>query len=274
MTHQDGSAHSYDVPDDDEPTVAEFRPRKLQSWMRNVSKAQIPMKNGKYRVALLAGGPRDVANQMREKLAKCRVYIKYHWESDKEHSWNGEAHSDVDFAIFLKDFASHSQQDKFVLEMRDKGLRWIRTQRKMAAFTGALGQQGIRTVDAHGKRLEPLNTSVMFWGEDLLPKPKEKFPEPPKFALDKPAIEDAASKLGYRVAPLAVVDPTKLDLVNPLPTVNFVVQQAISPVSLPAPRKKMPSPQLAVLASLLHQMCADEEVQVLCSPKELTFTAA
>lgn len=234
-------------------------------------------KNGEYYVTLLAGASPDFARNVRTKLARKGVYAKYHWDDSKEAHWRREVPKDVDFVIVVKDGVSHKLCVPFVARCRRAGIRWITTQSKVATLFGALANHKIRTG-------APLNSSVMIFNEDLR---TESEPEAAEETVQTEDTEIPQTELLYarensvEVQPPAVNEPVALstvgralDPVNPIPAVNVIIQTALSPVPLPEPSKGSPSPQVMALSSILFRMCRDEGVSVICTPKDITFSAA
>lgn len=98
-----------------------------------------PPRNGKYYKALLAGGPADVATEIKDRLIhSSRVLVVEHWAYDKPKAYQRPIPEDVDLAIILKDMASHSLEGAVKTKAKAKGIRVIRTQRKWAALRSAL----------------------------------------------------------------------------------------------------------------------------------------
>lgn len=99
----------------------------------------ITPKNGQFPVALLAGGPADLAREIGQRLReKLGVVVAHHWEDDKPRQWQRRVPDDVDITIFLKDFASHSQDGLISRQCSVQKVPFLRTQRKWATMYSAL----------------------------------------------------------------------------------------------------------------------------------------
>lgn len=235
---------------------------KQQDGRRNTARTRpLTKKNGKYRVLLLAGGPRDLAKDIRLKLARRGLYVKYHWESDKDHQFHRDIPTDVDFVITLKDFMGHSQEYAVVAQCKDRNMRWIRSGRKMINIE--------HNLTAHRLLKEyPLPeqyVATMQWGENLGKEPVAKEPEPEKIIREVARVVDFKAE----VLPRATADLQAM-------LIKEITERDPQRASfvMPAPKAGIPSPQLAYMAAMLQRLCAEEMVQLMCSPSELTFNAA
>jgi hypothetical protein len=225
---------------------------------------EVSMKNGRYRVALLVGTPADLARKLREKLGRQRgVLAKHHWEAGRVESNDRPIPKDVDIVIIFTDFLSHTGYYKVVQKAKEAGVRVIRTVTKSAKMYAALNNY-MRTAEAIPEHI--LSTTV--FGDDLAEDPADREVEIPKYIRSAPPPVVEVPVLGEVTAkaPLKAMDAT--------PTVQIVVQQALSPIELPKRTPGIPSSQLAALAAALHQMCSEERVSILCTPTELNFSKA
>lgn len=231
----------------------------------------ITKKNGRYPVALLAGGPRDLASELQQKLARGRgLFVKYHLDYSRQIAWGRPLPRDVDLVIILKDMMSHENHYKVVALAKSAGVRFVRTQRKLSHMVGALYAAGLAN-----DSLPEQTIATMRFDEDL-ELYEEDVPEeqPPKFE-DAPVISEAIEVSEAVSVPVLGEVTAKAPLI-PTPSnleasVSLVLEQAISPMKIPELKKGQPSPQLACLASTLFRLCSDEGVSVLCTPNELTF---
>lgn len=217
----------------------------------------MPMKNGKFHIVLLAGGPRDIAREIRDKLAAKRdVFIKYHYEYDKEQQWNKPIPKDVDFVIVLKDMISHSLFYKIKESCKQAGLRWIVTQRKLSIMTAALANYGIRRSDGI-----PVNVQSVAYFDNSEP---EIAP-----VITHPAVRKAKEKN---------VEPAKKVVVQkeePAKEVNIFVSPAPVPEGTPlTPRQGVPRPETMVLIAALQQMVQDDKVSIMITPTQIAIEPA
>lgn len=251
--------HTASLMDRYKPAVLVVPPAEPERKRKNTNRTYpLTCKNDRYRVVLLAGGPRDLAREIRSRLAQQRgMYVKYHWPADKPNQWDRDIPVDVDLVIFLKDFASHSQQSNLVPKCKASGIRWIRTQRKWAAMSGIMAQHGLLSSPPI-----PFDILANMKFEDDLPEAKaaEQVEE------EAEATEPAAQAL--------VSAPDQLAVTERPQTLPQILEEAARPaLGLPIPRKKLPSPRLAALAAVVMAMCADEEVSLMCTGTEMTFSA-
>lgn len=101
-------------------------------------------KNGQYHVALLVGGPADIARELRERLARERgVLVKYHMEWKRPRAFQSPIKRDVDVVIILTDMLGHPDEALVVKTAKSAGVPFIRTQRKWATLGSALSARGI-----------------------------------------------------------------------------------------------------------------------------------
>jgi hypothetical protein len=239
----------------------------------------LPMKNKKYFVVLLAGGPRDIAREVRARLADCRnIYVKYHWEYESERQWQKPIPKDVDFVIGLKDMMGHSKFDLMKKAGKKADVRWIITQRKWAIMAAALHNHGIKAADP----LPIEFTSTMVFAEDLepasTPAPAETPPPPaelPKEPVIVPVEEPkplANSGVDGRLwMPTdSVYDKSQVDVPVPVPQVAAAQQ----PIVLPLPRLGAPSPETMVLISALYQRAQDDGINIMITPTSLNIESA
>ena len=211
----------------------------------------LPMQNRRFHIVLLAGGPRDLAREIRDKLAKARsIFVKYHREYDKEHQWSKPIPKDVDFVIMLKDMMSHPMFDKMRRACSDAGLRWVVTQRKMSTMIAALNNYGIRSSEGI-----PVNIASVAYFND-----------------SEPAVESAPAKpieLAPIVGAVKVEPPPSLD--HKPHTVSIFVTQTPIPEGMPlTPRPGSPRPETMVLIAALQQMAQDDHVNIMITPTSIT----
>lgn len=233
----------------------------------------ISMKNGKYRVVLLAGGPRDLAIELREKLARQRgLYVKYHLAYRKPLTWARPVPPDVDLVIHLRDACSHDDTQHIKIMAKKAGVRIISTSDKMSILNSSLGNFGIRMSEL------PEDTIARMKFDDDLPETKQtEFLPEPAAVVEVPVVGEALAKAPLKEEPPAPIllpafvhPPAKSPADE---SVDLIIKEAISPITLPELQRGQPSAQLSVLANALFRMCAAEQVQVLCTPKELTFSS-
>lgn len=101
-----------------------------------------PPKNGLYRIAHLAGGPEDVAREIRERLRERGIFVRDHSDWDKERSFTGPIKKDVDLVIILTDMIGHPSEAQISLAARKAGIPFVRTQRKWTRLSQALRMRG------------------------------------------------------------------------------------------------------------------------------------
>jgi hypothetical protein len=110
--------------------------------------SQLKPKNGKYFVALLAGGPPDVAREIRGRLSDSRnILVKYHWDYQKSHDFQGVVSGDVDMVLLLKDMIGHANSDLAHKAAKEAGIPLIRTQRKWAIMGMTLMKYGFHKAE-------------------------------------------------------------------------------------------------------------------------------
>lgn len=179
----------------------------------------LPMQNGKHRVAVLAGGPADIARDLTTYLAQFGVEVKYHWEQHKPNLWPQKVPADADFVILLKDFSGHWGFSRMKQACKDAGVRYILTQRKKSTMGAALRNYGLNTFNPlnGAPRLravaeEPvLETPTAAPAPTPAETPTEAPPEKPKatdtFAVAREGKKTAKVRARY-AEDLAMADPT------------------------------------------------------------------
>ena len=211
----------------------------------------LPMQNKKFHVVLLAGGPRDRAREIRDKLATVRdIFIKYHWEYDKETQWDRPIPQDVDFVIGLKDFMSHTQFDKLKKVTKKSGKRYILTQHKMSTMTAALHNYGIKKSEGIPVNLR----SVAYFRDEepelkLVPpvKKEEVKKAPPEPKLESTGIPDTAK-------------------------VSIFVAQTPVPEGVPLEKRAgSPSAETMILIAALQRKAQDDNLTIMVTPESITI---
>lgn len=211
---------------------------------------QITMKNGKWHVALIAGGPADIARETRDLLAQKRCTVAdYHWPADKPKSFERPIPADVDYVLALTSFMDHSE---FNL-LRDACKRAkvcliTATHKKSHILTQTLTAQ----IDKRPVPLEVATTAVL--KEDPAPRaevksapaprlavvPAPKPPEPPKVQFSGNVLEALVQHLN------AGMDPTP-------------------------GWKGVPRPITCAIAALLQRMATEDEIEILVGPGGMTI---
>lgn len=207
----------------------------------------LPKKNGRYHVVLLAGGPNDVAREVRDKLAASRdIYVKYHLPMERPTLWSRPIPKDVDFVIFIKDMLGHVHTDKLVPQLKADGIRFVHTKSKMSVMLAALNNYGVRAAPP----LDGYSPSKVVWGEELPFKPASRLPPPP----------------AQEEAPL---QPSGLPDAWPEKKAVLVSEQRTMGEALlgkvafpPAPVRPLPEPSKDELAGL-----SEEELERLTAPE-------
>ena len=144
-------------------------------------------KNGKWYVALLAGGPGDVAREIRDKLMdQLGTVVSHHWEWKRPRAWQNPIPQDVDFAILLKDMMGHADEDLVRRACKAAKVPFIRTQRKWSAMRAALNQRGLVAKFAPEIPLAVTSTAVLRSVPD-----EEPAPEPTPALLPEPVTATA-----------------------------------------------------------------------------------
>lgn len=149
-----------------------------------LSQTAIKPRNGKWVVAMLAGGPADRARELRDKLAKDRgILVRYHLDYDKQNDFQiDRIPDDVDFVIIIKSQLGHANEHNVRTAIkrseRERGTRiaWMRTTHKWASMTQGLWMRGLKTADP----LPLAVSSTEYFGKVRLDAPAAE-PEPPKY---------------------------------------------------------------------------------------------
>lgn len=165
--------------------------------MRGVSagyeyeRSQLPLpKNGRYPVALLAGGPADIAREVKFRLgSKVGVLARYHMDREHPRAFQRPIPKDVDLVIILRDFIGHPDNWRVKETCRAQGVPVIVTGSKWATMYQALYLRGIRRAEL------PLQLTETTKLETLAPEP-----EPAPLALVKPEPQPAPLSIGERNA--------------------------------------------------------------------------
>lgn len=222
---------------------------------------RITMLNGRYRVVLLAGGSRDVAREIRAKLAKARgIYVKYHLETDKPAQWGRPLPRDIDFVIQLKDYQAHTPGDALIRACKADGVTYVRTQRKMSLLLGALHACGIHKAEGLPEDFR----SVMVFDDDLKPIAAPA-------AVAAPAVEvEAAPPAAPALETKELAPFLRLVLDHPAAPLSTLIAGAAPDAS----RRGVASARLSTLAALLWQVCNEEGVSVICTPRSLELTSS
>lgn len=196
-------------------------------------------KNDQYPVALLAGGPADLAREIRDRLAsKLGVLVTHHWEGDKPRQWHRPIPPDVDLVIFLKDFAGHSQHDLIMRQCAAQQVPVARTQRKWGTMYQMLHQQfGMSSAEAPVIPPEALNLRVTR-PPDM---PAPEFQEPP------------AVEIPQRIRRKHVRKPK---------------------AEAPTPTFAGPSEEAMVLIGRLKALASRDRFNVMITPEEITISSA
>lgn len=224
----------------------------------SMKKRPLTMKNGSYRVVLLAGGPRDLARSIREKLARSRgLYVKYHSDPEHRHSFDKPIPDDVDLVILLTDFIGHPDYHKMFDRAKAQNIRMIRTTRKQSTMVSAMHQHGIHAAPSLPEDL----ISVMQFNDDV-PTTSLRIAEPEPEPVAEPVAEE----------PQPVQE--LLTLVDPTADMARIADEATVPLAVPNSRRGLPSPRLAAIAAVLNAICAEEGVTVLLDGKQMQITAA
>lgn len=68
-------------------------------------------KNGKFLVALLAGGTTDARDRLRKALADRGMLVRYHWDYERAKDWQRAIPPDVDVVLYVKTAAGHDLRE-------------------------------------------------------------------------------------------------------------------------------------------------------------------
>lgn len=109
---------------------------RVDRWREGARERAPRPKNGKWLVAVLVGGPGDVAREFGAKCALHGVEVRYHWPTDKR--LPTQIPVDVDAVVLLREFAPEAVTKAIALAAEKAGVVAIRTQRKWAAAWIAL----------------------------------------------------------------------------------------------------------------------------------------
>ena len=205
----------------------------------------IQPKNGKFPVVLLAGGPADLAREIGERLStKLGVVVGHHWEGDKLRQWQRNIPEDVDLTIFLKDFASHAQEDLMARQCSSQRVPLLRTQRKWSAMYSAL------------HAVYGMSSSTAAEVPAVVPAPVLPPDAPAPGWTEPPPVEPAPAKPRQRRTP------------------GGPRSQAAAPPAAPAAPRGSPSEEAMVLVAKLMALAARDRFNVMITPEEVTISAS
>lgn len=236
-------------------------------------------KNGQYYVVMLAGGPKDIAREIRGRLARTRgIYVKYHLEYYKKTGWHEPIPKDVDFIIQLRDLMGHSPEDLLWANAEKAGVRIISTVSKMSNMSAALYPYGITATQSLN-----INLIRSRWNHD----PEfVKTAEAPKVAEGpSPVLEPMAfaTHVHREAEKLASLEPATAPATEETPSVAFSAYAAgetiISPSIIDSLKQaasavRQPSPELSAMASILFAFCKKEGVSVMVTPNDITISVS
>lgn len=105
-------------------------------------------KNGKYYVALIAGGPSDIGREVRDRLLhRMGILAKFHWSYDRSKCFLRKVPDCVDFVLILKDFIGHSDGGKVRATCKKLGVPTFYTQSKWTPMYRVFWTQHIKARD-------------------------------------------------------------------------------------------------------------------------------
>lgn len=204
---------------------------------------RLPMKNPEkgFYIVLLAGGPRDRAREIRDRLAQSRdIFVKYHWEYDKDTQWNRAIPNDVDFIIGLKDFMSHAQFDKLKRAAKIYNVKYILTQHKMSTMTAALHNYGIKK--SEGIPVD-LRSSVAYFNDE----------EP---TWKRESVENPAETAG-------IPNTNKVNIfISPIPVPKGATLET---------RIGTPSAETMILIAALQRKAQDDNLSIIVTPQSVAI---
>lgn len=96
-------------------------------------------------VVLLVGGPGDIAREVRARLAKHGLWVRYHWEYHKATWGQKPLPKDADVVVILTDMLGHSPEGALVQKCKAQVpmIPYIRTQRKWSTMYATLQSRGL-----------------------------------------------------------------------------------------------------------------------------------
>lgn len=93
---------------------------------------------------LIAGGPADVAKELRAWLAPRGLRVANHWPSDKTRVFDRPVPAGTQFVIILVKHLGHSAYDAVVRACKRAGVRYVRTVWNRSRLAAALAEAGVK----------------------------------------------------------------------------------------------------------------------------------